>query len=135
MTLKEVEEQARKLSSAERRLLALRLLADEPDPRPLDETDPIFNLGRNPVSGFDLREGEDSIWGLGSSPVDCGPSNSSEPDLEYVTSGTPASGPQEAEIPIEEDPLWELGRHPVDIGLTDASVAHDRYLYGSADQK
>ena len=36
--------------------------------------------------------------------------------------------------PIEEDPLWELGRSPVDLGVTDASVAHDKYLYRLAGE-
>jgi hypothetical protein len=32
----------------------------------------------------------------------------------------------------EDDPVWGLGTNPVDTGHTDASVAHDRYLYGPA---
>lgn len=55
MTLKEVEDQALRLSPAERIILAKRLLATE-QPQPLvDENDPIYSLGRNPASGGDLE--------------------------------------------------------------------------------
>ncbi|HET7464168.1 MAG TPA: hypothetical protein VFJ82_23120 [Longimicrobium sp.] len=54
-TLKEVEAEALKLSPAERILLAKRLLAaDEPGPL-LDPSDPIYQLGKDPVSGSDLE--------------------------------------------------------------------------------
>jgi len=32
---------------------------------------------------------------------------------------------------IESDPILNLGKHPVECGVSDASVHHDRFLYGS----
>jgi len=34
-------------------------------------------------------------------------------------------------IPIkEDDPIYKLGKNPVNISVQDASVKHDKYLYG-----
>lgn len=56
MTLKELEAQALKLSPAERILLAKRLLAaEQPEPSLIDESDPIYNFGKNPASGGDVE--------------------------------------------------------------------------------
>lgn len=46
-----------------------------------------------------------------------------------VASATGAEEPPAREID-EEDPILGLGRNPVRDGVTDASVDHDRYLYG-----
>lgn len=35
-------------------------------------------------------------------------------------------------LPVE-DPILGLGTHPVNTEVPDASTAHDRYLYGSAE--
>ncbi|HEU4560373.1 MAG TPA: hypothetical protein VFS20_21160 [Longimicrobium sp.] len=74
MTLKEIEARALKPSPAEHVLLAKRLLAaDQPEPSLVDESDPIHNLGKNPVSDGDVENGGEpgtySIWGLGSNSV------------------------------------------------------------------
>ncbi|MDX1948482.1 MAG: hypothetical protein SFU86_24060 [Pirellulaceae bacterium] len=29
------------------------------------------------------------------------------------------------------DPIFQLGKNPVDLGITDASINHDKYIYGS----
>jgi len=35
-------------------------------------------------------------------------------------------------VPVsQEDPIFGVGQAPVPAGTTDASVNHDRYLYGS----
>lgn len=30
-----------------------------------------------------------------------------------------------------QDPIFEIGKNPVKLGLKDASVNHDKYIYGS----
>ena len=30
----------------------------------------------------------------------------------------------------KKDPIWELGKSPVQLDVTDASVNHDKYIYG-----
>jgi len=35
-------------------------------------------------------------------------------------------------VPVEEkDPIFNIGKNPVKLGITDASVNHDKYIYGS----
>ncbi len=33
--------------------------------------------------------------------------------------------------PLPRHSIWDLGKDPIDLDTTDASVNHDRYLYGS----
>lgn len=109
MDIHEVEAAARKLSPRERRLLATRLLASvDPADLELPADDPIYSLGKNPVSSRSLDE---DIADDGSIPGRGG-----------TTSG---------ERPIEEDSIWGLGSNPVDCGVTDGSVNHDHYIYGT----
>jgi hypothetical protein len=49
-----------------------------------------------------------------------------------------ATQPQMGDVsdlaPVDElsDPvsIWDLGKNPIKLGLTDASVNHDKYIYG-----
>jgi len=35
-------------------------------------------------------------------------------------------------VPVRtKDPIFELGKDPIEVDVDDASVNHDRYLYGS----
>ncbi len=35
-------------------------------------------------------------------------------------------------VPVEEkDPIFNIGKNPAKLGITDASVNHDKYIYGS----
>lgn len=88
MTLKEVQAEALKLSPAERILLAQRLLAVEEEAGPplTDESDPIYDLGKNPASGGD----EDPIDGLGRNPVTTGVTDGSVAHDRYLYGSPPA---------------------------------------------
>lgn len=111
MTLKELRAEALKLPAREREELAQQLLASlgERDALvsssvdigvtdaavvPLEE-DPIYNLGKYPVSGGDLD-------------------GTSELDARIANVGTVVSGRRNGETPPKEDPLWALGTDPVD---------------------
>ena len=50
-----------------------------------------------------------------------------EAAAQYVAS---PSSPSPHQTEDDDDPLWLIGTDPVDLGVTDASVNHDRYLYG-----
>lgn len=54
-----------------------------------------------------------------------------EPGRLLVVAGGAASQEQAEGSPPEEDPIRGLGRYPVHTGMHDASVNHDRYLYGA----
>lgn len=107
MDIHEVEAAARKLSPRERRLLAVRLLASV-DPADLEvpADDPIYNFGKNPVSGGSLE------------------------GVSYVDRVLYGREPIENATPGEDDSLWALGSDPVDCGVTDGSINHDRYFCG-----
>lgn len=30
----------------------------------------------------------------------------------------------------DNDPIWNLGKDPIQLDITDASVNHDKYIYG-----
>lgn len=35
-------------------------------------------------------------------------------------------------VPVgERDPIFNIGKNPVKLGIKDASVNHDKYIYGS----
>ena len=35
-------------------------------------------------------------------------------------------------VPVhKKDPIFDIGKNPVKSGVTDASVNHDKYIYGS----
>lgn len=81
MTVQDLEAEVLKLPAEDRARIAETLLASLPQSED-DVEDPIDGLGKNPVRGggpkeFGVRKREEpvgkrSIWGLGSSPVDCG---------------------------------------------------------------
>jgi hypothetical protein len=81
MTVQDLEAEVLKLPAEDRARIAETLLASLP-PSEEDEEDPIDGFGKSPVrggspegNGARKREqpvGKRSIWGLGSSPVDCG---------------------------------------------------------------
>ena len=35
-------------------------------------------------------------------------------------------------VPVDaKDPIFDIGKNPVKLGIRDASVNHDKYIYGS----
>lgn len=38
--------------------------------------------------------------------------------------------PESAAEPPSHNSIWDLGKDPIMLGITDASVNHDKYIYG-----
>jgi hypothetical protein len=51
--------------------------------------------------------------------------------IQYLTADESTARQMTDAKHVESDPLWLIGTDPVESDVTDASINHDRYLYGS----